>query len=304
MIPYPLRDLFSATGSIRYAMSPVTCPDPDWNEIWKQRQLQQESSKLSDDSSHDWSKKENAERYDANARNEYDERVKATIASIGAGKDMRVLDIGAGPGTLAIPLAPLVKEITAVEPGAGMLGVLRAHAERERIRNITCVQKLWEDVNVIHDLQGQYDIVIASLSLTMHDIREALRKMNAVSSGTVHLFWFVDMPFWERMSFDLWQPLYGRPYYPGPKTDCLFGVLYQMGIYPDVTMMTLAKEYRFGSREEMLAFFRKRFGAKTPEQERIVDDYITPLIRKQGNEVVISGDSVFAHIRWKKHPIL
>jgi ubiquinone/menaquinone biosynthesis C-methylase UbiE len=279
---------------------PPSGTDPDWNEIWKQRQLLQESSKLSDDSSHDWSKKENAERYDNNARNEYDERVKTTIASLGPGKDMRVLDIGAGPGTLAIPLAPLVKEITAVEPGAGMLGVLRAHADQEGIRNITCVQKLWEDVDSTRDLQGPYDIVIASLSLTMHDIREALGKMNTVCSGSVHLFWFVDMPFWERMSSDLWQPLRGRPYYPGPKADCLFGVLYQMGIYPDVTMMTLAKEYRFGSREEMLAFFRKRFSAKTPGQVRIVDDYITPLIREQGHEVVISGDSTFAHIRWKK----
>jgi SAM-dependent methyltransferase len=281
-------------------MRPAPVPDPDWNEIWKQRQLLQESSRLSDDSSHDWSKKENAERYDANARSGYDERVKATIASLGAGKEMRVLDIGAGPGTIAIPLAPLVAEITAVEPGAGMLGVLRAHAEREGIRNITCVQKLWEDVDSARDLQGPYDIVIASLSLTMHDIREALLKMDASSSGSVHLFWFVDMPFWERMSFDLWQPLHGRPYYPGPKTDCLFGVLYQMEVYPDVTMMMLAKEYRFGSRQEMLAFFRKRFAAKTPGQVRIVDDYITPLIREQGDEIVISGDSTFAHVRWKK----
>jgi hypothetical protein len=73
-----------------------------------------------------------------------------------------------------------------------------------------------------------------------------------------------------------------------------------MGIYPDVTMLPLSKEYRFGSREEMLGFFQKRFGAKTPEQERIVDDYINPLIRIQGNEVVISGNSTFAHIWWKK----
>jgi SAM-dependent methyltransferase len=282
------------------APPPASCPDPDWNEIWKQRQLLQESSKLHEDKSHDWSRKENAERYDANARTEYDERVKTTIASLGAGKNMQVLDIGAGPGTLAIPLAPLVKDITAVEPGAGMLGVLKAHAGREGIRNITCVQKLWEDIDIARDLQGPYDIVIASLSLTMHDIREALRKMDAASSGSVHLFWFVDMPFWERMSFDLWQPLHGRPYFPGPKADCLFGVLCQMGIYPDVTMMTLGKEYRFGNREDMLSFFRKRFAAKTAEQVRIVDEYVMPMIQTQGNEVVVSGDSTFAHIRWKK----
>jgi SAM-dependent methyltransferase len=274
--------------------------DPDWNEVWKRRQELHETSKISDDPSHDWNRKENAERYDANTRSEYDDRVKTTIASLDIDRNSRILDIGSGPGTLAIPIAPLVKEITTVEPGAGMIEILKNHAKRQGIRNIICVQKIWEDVDISRDLAAPYDIVIASLSLTMHDIQGALMKMDAVSSGSVHLFWFVDMPFWERMYADLWEPLHGSLYHSGPKVDCLFGVLYQMGIYPDVTMLPLTKEYRFGSREEMLTFFRKRFHAKTMEQVRIVDDYINPLIRMQGSEVVISGDSTFAHIWWRK----
>ncbi|MFA4860194.1 class I SAM-dependent methyltransferase [Methanoregula sp.] len=274
--------------------------DPDWNEVWKMRQESHESSKLTSDPSHDWNKKENAERYDANARGEYDDRVKTTIASLPIDRNSRILDIGAGPGTLAIPLAPFVQEITAVEPGAGMVGLLKNRAEQQGIRNITCVQKTWEDIGLTRDLAAPYDIVIASLSLTMHDIREALKKMDAAASGSVHLFWFVDMPFWEKMYADLWEPLHGRPYYSGPKADCLVMVLYQMGIYPDVTMLPIAKEYRFTSREEMLSFFVTRFGATTPLQEQIVKEYITPRMRQQGSDVVISGDSTFAHIRWKK----
>jgi SAM-dependent methyltransferase len=280
-------------------MSPLVLTDPDWNDIWKQRQELHESSKSSDDPSHDWNRKENAERYDENARSEYDDRVKNTIASIDINRNSRILDIGAGPGTLAIPFAPLVKEVTAVEPGAGMMEILRTHAEKRGIRNITCVQKLWEDVDLSQDLAAPYDVVIASLSLTMHDIRKALLKMDAASFGSVHLFWFVDMPFWERMYADLWEPLHGRPYHAGPKVDCLFGVLYQMGIYPDVTMLPLAKEYRFGSREEMFGFFRKRFGARTPEEQKVVDEFVTPMMRTEGNAVVISGKSTFAHVRWR-----
>ncbi len=275
------------------------CINPDWNEIWKERQKLHESSKRSDDPSHNWNKRENAERYDSTSVSEYDDRVKITIAGLEITKNSRVLDIGAGPGTLAIPLSPRVKEITAVEPGAGMVEILMKHAERENLRNITCVQKTWEEIDLSLDLTTPFDIVIASLSLTMHDIREALRKMDTASSGSVHLFWFVDMPFWERMYADLWEPLHGSPYHAGPKTDCLFGVLYQMGIYPDVTMLPLSKEYRFGSREEMLGFFRKRFGAGTPGEQKVVDEYVTPMMRTEGNAVVISGNSTFAHIRWR-----
>jgi SAM-dependent methyltransferase len=274
--------------------------DPDWNMIWKQRQKLHESSKIADDPSHNWNKKENAERYDKNARTEYDDRVKTTIAILDIPPDSRVLDIGAGPGTLAIPLAPLMREVTAVEPGAGMVAILTDRAKQEGIRNITCVQKRWEDIDLSRDLEVPYDVVIASLSLTMHDIREALQKMDAASSDSVHLFWFADMPFWERMYADLWAPLHGISYHPGPKADCLFGILFQMGIYANVTMLPLSKEYRFRSRQEMLSFFRTRFGAKTPEQVRIVDDYICPLIDEQGDMVVISGNSTFAHIWWKK----
>jgi SAM-dependent methyltransferase len=281
-------------------MSSPVLRDPDWNAIWKLRQELHESSKVADDPSHDWNKKENAERYDKNAKSKYDDRVRTTIEALDITQYSRVLDIGAGPGTLAIPLAPLVGEITAVEPGAGMVAILKDHADQLGIRNITCIQKLWEDVDISNYLKVPYDVVIASLSLTMYDIRDALKKMDAAASGSVHLFWFVDMPFWERMYADLWEPMHGIPYFPSPKADCLFGVLYQMGIYPDVTMMPLAKEYRFGSADMMFAFFRKRFGAKTPEQQRMVDKYIAPQIRKQGDEVVISGDSTFAHIRWKK----
>jgi len=278
---------------------PGAC-DPDWNAIWKERQRLQESTRTHDDTSHNWDRKENAERYDANARSGYDDRVQQTIAALPLSGEARVLDIGAGPGTLALPIAPLVQGITAIEPGAGMVEVLRRHADHDSIRNITCVQKTWEEVDPARDLMPPYDIVIASLSLTMHDIREALTKMDAVSAGSVHLFWFADMPFWERMYADLWGPLHGRSYYSGPKADCLFGVLYQMGIYPDVTMLPMSKEYRFGKREEMMAFFEQRFGARSPAQKRIVEKYVSPLIRPEGNDIVISGASTLAHVRWKK----
>ncbi|MDD1690089.1 MAG: class I SAM-dependent methyltransferase [Methanoregula sp.] len=273
---------------------------PDWNEVWKFRQKQHELSKASDDPSHDWNRKENAERYDANSRREYDDRIRLTIDGLDISRDSRVLDIGAGPGTLAVPLASRVREVTAVEPGAGMVSTLMDRAAREGITNISCVQKRWEDVDIARDLSGPYDVVIASLSLTMEDIRAALAKMNAASRQYVCLYWFVDLPFWERMYADLWEPLHGSPYYSGPKADCLFNVLYQMGIYANVEMLPLSKEYRFASRGEMETFFRKRFSAKTPEQEQIIDRYIASRIRTEGEDVIVSGDSTFAKIWWKK----
>ena len=283
-----------------HPVSGTSCTPVDWNECWKALQRLQESSKHFEDSSHNWNDPENAKRYAANSQSQYDDRVKTTIAGLDITKDTRVLDIGAGPGTLAIPLAPLVQEITAIEPGAGMVSVLTEQCRARGISNISCVQKRWEDIDPDRDLKGPYDIVIASLSLTMEDIRAALLTMDAVSRKYVCLYWFVDMPFWERMYVDLWKPLHGSTYYPGPKADCLFEGLYQAGIYANVKMMPLQKEYRFLSLEEVTAFFRHRFSVTTGEQERVLDDYLAPLIRQEGKEVIISGDSTYAKIWWKK----
>lgn len=283
------------------SLAPVSgSNETDWNDVWKEQQTRHEASKHFDDPSHNWDNKENAERYDASARSGYDTRVKTTIERLHLTPESRVLDIGAGPGTLAIPLATRVRAVTAIEPGAGMLGILRDHIRREGIRNITYIQKRWEDIDPDRELSGTYDVVIASLSLTMHDIRAALLKMDAVSSKYVYLFWFVNSPFWEKMYEDLWQPLHGVPYYPGPKADCLWNVLFQQGIYANVEMLPLEKEYRFSTREELLAFFKRRFNVTTAEQEQILGEYITPLVRVEDGVEVISGDSTFAMVWWKK----
>ena len=274
--------------------------DPDWNEVWKIRQKRHGLSKVPDDPSHNWDKKENAERYDANSRSGYDPRISITLEGLDLGRDSQVLDIGAGPGTLAIPLAPRVRKVTAVEPGEGMVAILRERVAKEGITNISCVRKRWEDVDIACDLAGPYDIVIASLSLTMEDIRAALHKMDAASRRYVCLYWFVDMPFWERMYADLWEPLHGSPYYSGPKADCLFNVLYQMGIYANVEMLPLSKEYRFDTMDEMAEFFRRRFGVKTGKQQKVLDDYLGALVREEDGRVIVSGNSVFAKLWWRK----
>jgi len=50
-----------------------------------------------------------------------------------------VLDVGAGTGRFALPLAAGVRYVTAVDPSGGMLGILRRDAERQGVTNLTTV---------------------------------------------------------------------------------------------------------------------------------------------------------------------
>ena len=68
------------------------------------------------------------------------------VASFGLGEGMRVLDLGCGPGTLAIPLSRLVGEVVAVDPDAEMLAEGRRLAAARGRRNIRWLQSRAEDI--------------------------------------------------------------------------------------------------------------------------------------------------------------
>ncbi|MEL7157855.1 MAG: class I SAM-dependent methyltransferase [Actinomycetota bacterium] len=52
----------------------------------------------------------------------------------------RLVDVGCGPGVLAVELASLVADVIAVDPDAAMLHEARAHARANNVENITFVE--------------------------------------------------------------------------------------------------------------------------------------------------------------------
>lgn len=92
-------------------------------------------------------------------RNNHAERI---IAKLDIDPECTVLDIGSGPGTLAIPLAKMVQHVTAIDPSSGMLACLKENAVSKGLKNITCINKKWEDVTIGTDIV-EHDTVLASL---------------------------------------------------------------------------------------------------------------------------------------------
>lgn len=273
---------------------------PDWNEIWQSVQQRHDATPSYHDSVHLWGEKKNAARYDQNSREQYSVRVQRTIQDLSPRRTERVLDIGAGPGTLALPLSPLVRSVTAVEPAVGMAEVLQEHICSEGINNITVVPMRWEDVDPGRDLSPPYDLVIASFSLTMIDLWAAIEKMNQVAQGLVALYWFVDNSFWEQQYMALWPQLHHAPFSGGPKADIVFNLLYQHGIYADVRMFPADKTYLFAEMEEAYRFFAPRFSISDQGQEKVLRAHLdrTRLIIPGG--VTFTTPSTYARISWRR----
>ncbi len=109
--------------------------------------------------------------------------------------DEVVLDIGCGPGTLAIPLAKRVKEVIAIDFSAKMLQELEAYAAKEGITNIKTYLLGWEDD---WSILPHVDISVASRSLEVNEIDKALTKMTVQTKKACYVTYmaggsYVDM---------------------------------------------------------------------------------------------------------------
>ncbi|MBP2030503.1 16S rRNA G527 N7-methylase RsmG [Methanohalophilus levihalophilus] len=273
----------------------------DWNEVWKEmiQANRKDDNKNRGDCANLWDSRENAERFWKRSC-ENRERVEKTLDELPLTPDCRVLDIGAGPGSLAIPLSERVSHVTAVEPSRGMLEILQENIERYGVENIDCVNKRWEDLDVGKDLKVPYDIVIASFSLGMPDIKEAIGKMQDASSKYVYLYWFAGETPWDDHSYKLWPLLYGENYTPSPRCDVLYNVLYSMGIYPDMHVFPLGYNNSFSSMDEAFDFFMSRYTIETDQQEKIIRDYLEETLEMQDNRIVENGHSTRVKLWWEK----
>lgn len=216
---------------------------------------------------------------------------------------MNVLDIGSGPGILALPLAGKVREVTAVEPSAAMRILLKQHMEEEGISNIRILPYLWEEVPETE--LGSYDLVIASYSLNMPDFKEAALKMNRHSTGEVILYWFAGETSWERdvrvLRERMGWPTAART--PG-KIGEFYQILYQAGIYCDICMLretSFDREYE--TFELALKDMRERYEIPDKE-ESVLISYLEERLVKTGHGWYYRDLTHYARMTWKAVPNL
>ncbi len=272
----------------------------DWNKVWKDTLEKQLALNRNVDCSSIWHGEKNARQFwrmfqDDKARAVTEKRIKDLKLS----PDSRVLDIGSGPGTLAIPIARQVAHVTAVEPSDGMMNVMQENINEYGIENIDTVHKDWEAVDVRSDLSAPYDVVFASYSLGMKDIRASIRKMMDASSKYIYLYWFAGETSWDMHSRKLWPSLHGCEYQPAPKCDVLYNVLYDMEIYPNVSVFPFEHIHRYANFEEAVEDFKSYYNVTSDSQETVLRDYLEGILEPDNGNLIQRGWSTRVKMWWE-----
>ena len=268
--------------------------DIDWNELWQEARRQKS-----------WKKKKRQD-WDNRAagfakRNIDSEYAEIFLQLSKPEPHWRVLDIGCGPGTLALPLAARVKSVTAIDFSAAMLQELEKRAAAQGITNITAIQASWTD-DWRQLAIPVHEVVISSRSLSVFDLRGALEKMNSWATEKVFI---ADRVGSGPFDPDLFAAV-GRPFDPGPDYIFTVNLLYQLGIHPKIDYIELERTKTYASRDEALESCRWMFDDLDPAEEERLAAYVDErLVRQEAGLYTLRRNTQvkWALLSWAKRTV-
>ena len=256
--------------------------DKDWNAEWMRLSDQREVA-------HD------AAFWDRRARDfrggdEASPYVAGFIACMRLRPGESVLDVGCGSGALALPLARAGHDVVAVDFSAGMLDVLRRRASADGLQNVTTIHAGWDDDWRAAGV-GAADVVIASRSLDVRDLRAALQKLDAFARRRVCVTLPADGLLYPQL---LAHEAVGRPYTRRGDQGTAVNVLRQMGIEAEVRPLEHASARRYESLEAARESLRRVVAPANEREESALEHYVAQhLVETTGDD----GRRV-----WKQEP--
>lgn len=273
----------------------------DANVEWNVNYHNQESKPRFKSSAQHFEEKENAENMVKRLIEQPSSHIEDQIRSLGLSPESTVLDIGAGPGTLAVPLTKEGHIVTVVEPSNAMKNVMEIFKQHHGVtKDIPCIDKLWQNVDPSEI--GTYDYVISSFALGVPDLKKALMKMNAVAKKEVHIFWFLNPQSWGRIKKDLYELLYQEDY-PNwmSYANVVWQALYQENIYANLTVHSRTEGDRYKNIEDAVSIYARQFSVTDENQKEIIENYLTKHLTLQNDGYYAQpNNGQYAHIWWKK----
>ncbi|MDN7025109.1 methyltransferase domain-containing protein [Methanoculleus sp. FWC-SCC1] len=274
----------------------------DWNELWKAVHVSSPGKAEKDrDPAAVWDKR--AAAYKRVTRDEK-KATEQELAVLDLAAGDTVLDMGAGTGRLAVPIAHTVAHVTALDPSGGMLSVLEERMAAEGRSNFSCVRMRWEDTVIGRDIEP-HDVVIAAFSLGFYDLAAALEKLDAAALRAVYLFWHAgewrspdEMALYKAVFGEAAAMRKGYPDYIYP-----VNILHDAGIYPNVRIYHAAWDAVYDSVDEAVETWVAMHSPGLEDVSSVREYFIRTLRRSESGQYVETAVRPTAAVWWTKERI-
>lgn len=196
---------------------------------------------------------------------QYSDYATAFLQKMHLDHNQTVLDVGCGPGTLALKMAPEVRQVYCLDYSQGMLGCLMDYASRLNIRNITPMHLSKEDV--WDSVVPRCDTVICSRAGLDHDLAAFLQKLNRYARGQVYFSYLVGGRFDQQAIADLLN-IQRTPF---PDYIYVMNILYQLGIDADLSFVQVSGRLADCTDiDDFLARMQQQYGILSPQQQQLL----------------------------------
>lgn len=192
-------------------------------------------------------------------RSDYAVRVLGTIEPLLASAGS-VLDVGAGCGALALPLAERIPSVTALEPGRAMAAALHVEASRRGLLGPTVIEAAWGEVTLPpHDL-----VLCAHVGELTRPGSPFLRDAARWARQWVVIVRDRETDSDKFFFRELYPTLLGRPYRGGSNYRDMLDDLADLGIRPEVAPVDYRSDQPFADLDEACDFYEIYLGVSGP----------------------------------------
>jgi SAM-dependent methyltransferase len=205
--------------------------ETDWSALWRELASRPHVKPGAPGKKGSFERKERAQQFEARTKKRNEERkdplLEYVLNDLKPGET--VLDIGAGTGRWTVPLAKQARQVTAVEPSAAMLDILKENAKEAGLTNVEIIQSTWETARV-----SPHDIAVCAHAMYQTpDLVAFSRQMEA--NATRRCYLAIRLIPVDGVMGELSRKIYGN-LNDSPNFIVGYNALYLAGIYTNVRL--------------------------------------------------------------------
>ncbi len=207
------------------------------------------------------------------------------------------LDVGAGCGSLAIPIARAGKDVTALDPAPAMIAILDEDIKSEGLTNLKTITASWKaGITAPHDV-----IICANVPGLLKGSVNFLKEADKAAKKFVFIIESADPKSDKFYYKELYPLVFNREF--GPRKDYMktYEALHDLGIFANVRIVEYDFDQPFDSLDDALEFWKEHMCIVTAEHDKTLRDFLAKKLVRQDNALVSKIHKKSAIIWWKTH---